>query len=103
MFSIWPNCCSVSRGTYSQINCSVSRGMYSQITVVLVEEHSQINCSVSRGMYSQITVVLVEESIEVAWSKHKKVQTNAHLFQHGHTVCKYSGKSALSSHKTNNR
>ena len=33
-------------------------------------------------------------------SEHKKVQTNAYLFQHGHTVCKFSGKSPLSSHNT---
>ena len=30
----------------------------------------------------------------------KKVQTNAYLFLHGHTVCTVSGKSPLSSHKT---
>ena len=28
------------------------------------------------------------------------VPTNAYLFWHGHTVCKFSGKSPLSSHKT---
>ena len=33
-------------------------------------------------------------------SNHKKVQRNAYLFEHGHTVCKFSGKSLLSSHKT---
>ena len=33
-------------------------------------------------------------------SKHKKIQTNADLFWHWHTVCKFSGKSPLSSHKT---
>ena len=33
-------------------------------------------------------------------SKHKKVQTNAYLFWHGHTVWKFSGKSPLSSHRT---
>ena len=33
-------------------------------------------------------------------SKHKKVQTKAYLFEHRDTVCKFSGKSALSSHKT---
>ena len=32
--------------------------------------------------------------------KHKKVQTNAYLFWHRHTVCKFLGKSPLSSHKT---
>ena len=36
------------------------------------------------------------------WSKikRKKVQTNAYLFWHRHTVCKFSGKSPLSSHRT---
>ena len=33
-------------------------------------------------------------------SKHKMVQTNAYLFWHGHTASKFSGKSALSNHKT---
>ena len=32
-------------------------------------------------------------------SKHKKVQTNAYLFEHGHTVFKFSCKSPLLSHK----
>ena len=31
--------------------------------------------------------------------KHEKVKTNVY-FCHGHTVCKFSGKSPLSSHKT---
>ena len=32
-------------------------------------------------------------------SKHKKVQKNAYLLWHGHTICIFSGKSPLSSHK----
>ena len=32
--------------------------------------------------------------------KHKTVQTNTYLFEHGPTVCKFSGKSPLWSHKT---
>ena len=32
-------------------------------------------------------------------SKHKKVQRNAYLFWHGHTIGTFSGKSPLSSHK----
>ena len=35
----------------------------------------------------------------VLLSSHWKVQTNACLFYHRHTVCKFSGKSPLSSHK----
>ena len=32
--------------------------------------------------------------------KHRKVQTTAYFFWHGHAVCTFSGKSLLSSHKT---
>ena len=35
-----------------------------------------------------------------ARSKYKKVQTNAYLFWHWHTVCTFSAKFPLSSHKT---
>ena len=35
-----------------------------------------------------------------SWIQTQKVQTNAYLFWHRHTVCKFSGKSTLSSHKT---
>ena len=33
-------------------------------------------------------------------TKQKKFQANAYLFWHGHTICKFSGKSPSSSHKT---
>ena len=39
---------------------------------------------------NSVTVTL---TLKIARSKHKKVQTNAYLFLHGHTLCKFSGKS----------
>ena len=44
--------------------------------------------------------VLVLRCVCVCRSKHEKVQMNAYFFWHGHTVCKFSGKSPFSSHKT---
>ena len=51
------------------------------------------------------TIYAVDIIIKFIWplkirSKPKKVQKNAYLLWHGHTICKFSGKSLSLSHKT---
>ena len=81
----------------------VDRKLHSTLTLSLIYMQSWNEWAQPHWMFVFSLTIPILQTLDVSRSKHKKVQTNAYLFWQGHTVCKFSGKSPLSSYKIHKR